>query len=318
MLFPDHPSRLRRAVLGPLAWAYGAAAALHRAAFLRPRFPDRAGWPPLLVIGSLRAGGAGKTAVTLELARLLRGEGLRVGILAYRVGRSREGDRAPLAEVFPDGDWRESSDEAVLLARESGARVFVTRDRERAWRGLALAGGFDILLSDDGIMDARLAGAFRAILAGTDENPSRTSLLPAGPYRLPASALARADLVLRAGRDFAREILPPPEPEPGRAYWVLCGLGNPEAFVRALEAAGIRVAGVSAGPDHGLPDLARAREDAARAGVDRFLCSAKDWIKLEGRPDRPASLLRVDEAVRLGPGLPEAARKLVTPPLPSS
>ncbi len=326
--FPGRPSLLRRALLAPLALAYAAGAGLHRALWLRPRYPDRAGWPPLIVIGSLRAGGAGKTAVTLELARRLRGEGLRVGILAYRLhgrrgtgGGGGEGTGAPvpdLAEVFPDSDWRTCSDEAVLLARAGGARVFVTRDRERAWRALGRAGGFDILLSDDGIMDGRLQGAFRMILAGADESPGWTSLLPAGPYRLTASSLARADFVLRPGKDFTRRPLLPAEWAPDRSYWMLCGLGNPAAFARALEGAGVRLAGYSAGPDHGLPDPARAARKAARAGVDAFLCSEKDWIKLETLPDRPPRLFRVGEAVTLAPEVRHAALRHASGLVPPS
>jgi tetraacyldisaccharide-1-P 4'-kinase len=271
------------------------------------------------VIGSLRAGGAGKTAVTLELARQLGGSGLRVGVLAYRLQASGEGRKSPVAtEVFPDTDWRTCSDEAVLLARESGARVFVTRNRESAWEALGRAGGFDILLSDDGIMDARLEGAFRVLLKEAGDNPGWMSLLPAGPYHLTVSALARADVVMRADREFKRRPLLPPEWEPEKAYWALCGLGNPAAFMRALRKAGVRVAGFSAGPDHGLPDLARARREAARAGVDRFLCSEKDRIKLENHPDRPAGMLGVGEAVSLAPEIMAAAQRLVPSSLPTS
>jgi tetraacyldisaccharide-1-P 4'-kinase len=112
--------------------------------------------------------------------------------------------------------------------------------------------------------------------------------------------------------DFVRKPLLPDDWEPERSYWVLCGLGDPSAFARALRAAGARIAGCSAGPDHGLPDLKRAREDARRAGVDRFLCSAKDWIKLEGRIGRPERLLRVGERVTFSTGALDSVRGLVS------
>ncbi|HEX2612244.1 MAG TPA: tetraacyldisaccharide 4'-kinase [Fibrobacteria bacterium] len=311
MRFPERPSLPRKALLAPLSLTYGAVTAAHRALWLRPRLRDRAGLPPLIVIGSLRAGGAGKTAVTLALARALREDGLKVGILAYGIHGNRSGTVAH--EVAPDSDWRDSSDEAVLLAREGRSRVFATRDREKAWKLLGRTGEFDILLSDDGLMDTRLRGAYRIALVRPGENPGWTDLLPAGPYRLAASFLRQIDHVLPAGEDFIRKPVLSPEWEPEKAYWALCGLGNPEAFVQAAREAGARIVGWSAGPDHGLPNLERALRQAARAGVDRFLCSEKDWIKLEGDPHRPQHLLRVGERVILAAKFMEAMRDRVPP-----
>ena len=323
MRFPEHPSLFRKALLAPLSLAYGVAAAAHRALWLKPRFENRAGLPPLAVIGSLRAGGAGKTAVTIAAARALRSEGFRVGILVYAIraggGAEKKGIGRDIAhEIAPDSDWRASSDEAVLLARESGARVFATRDRERAWATLGRTGDFDLLLSDDGLMDSRLKGAHRFVVARAGENPGWTDLLPAGPYRLRASFLARAHGVLREGADFTRTPAPPPEWRPERDYWVLAGLGDPAGFARALRGAGVRVAGLSAGPDHGLPNLRRARAEAGRAGVDRFVCSAKDAVKLEGHPDRPPILMRIGERIELSLEFRTTLRNLVPGGAPTS
>src|SRR5690554_4973600 len=108
---PDHPSRVRKALLAPATLLYAIGSALHRA---WPRPPHEAPALPLIVIGSLRAGGAGKTPVTLALARHLSAQGFRTGILAYalprrspktRVGGDTERSSG-LREVFPDSDWR--------------------------------------------------------------------------------------------------------------------------------------------------------------------------------------------------------------------
>ena len=308
-------SFLRKTLLAPLALAYAAVLAVDRAVRLRP---SRGAGPrtPLVVIGALRAGGAGKTPVTIALARHLAAQGRKVGILAYRL----RGRGAPAAmEVRAHDDWRASSDEAVMTARAlegTGARVFATRHRAAARAALDRDGGFDVLLADDGLMDARIGNdrVFRIVIARPDERPGPFDRLPAGPYRLTARALRGADAVLRplgtadgpdaasAGAWFLRESVPETAADAGQAYWLLCGLGDPEAFRRDLDAAGLRVAGTSAGPDHGLPDLRRARRAAARAGVDRFLCSEKDRIKLEHHPDRPAALFRVGERVTLSDG----------------
>ncbi|GEM_PF-1714319 len=168
---------------------------------------------PLIVVGALRSGGSGKTSMTLELARELAARGLRPAILAYRLGSgpglaSGQGSgsaasdrREDPSEVRTDSDWRASSEEAVLLRRESGVRVFVTRNRAAAWRRLHEArfqegGAFDILLSDDGFQDPRLRGALRLLLSAPGERPGLFDLLPGGPFRETRRAAARADLRL--------------------------------------------------------------------------------------------------------------------------
>jgi tetraacyldisaccharide-1-P 4'-kinase len=267
--------------------------------FLRPRYPVPA--LPLIVIGSLRAGGSGKTPVTRELARHLAANGKRVGILAYRIHGS--GD----AEVFPGSNWRESSDEAVLLARESGARVFVTRDRAALWRRLDRAGEFDVLIADDGLTDTRLTG-FRVVLVRPGENPGWPELLPAGPYRSTVSLLKKVDHVL----PFSRETVLPGNFDLSKSWWLLCGLGNPADLRKSLEARGVKVAGLSAGPDHGLPDLEKARRKARRAGASGFLYTEKDGIKLEGLPERETGT-QIGERLTLSPAFLSALDAFLKP-----
>jgi tetraacyldisaccharide-1-P 4'-kinase len=287
LLLPDTPSLPRKILLAPLALAYAAGASLHRRLWLRPRFPVPA--LPLIVLGSLRAGGGGKTAVTLELARRLAARGKRVGILAYRIRGTED------LEVAPTSDWRESSDEAVLLARRSGARVFATRDRVALWKRLDGTDEFDVLLSDDGLMDARLAGAFRVALIRPGERPGLLDLLPAGPYRLTAAALKSMDHVL----PFSRALVFPDDFDFAKSYRVLCGMGNPAAFRQDLELAGVKVAGLLAGPDHGLPEGDAERWRRSPDGAPGFLFSAKDGVKLAGLLGMGAPAVEIGERVAL-------------------
>lgn len=327
MLIPERPSLTRKILLAPAAVLYAAGSWLHRFVWLRLQVEfhhEHKASLPVIVIGSLRAGGAGKTPVVREVARHLSAQGFRVGVLAYTVGVSkhsksgREGQDA--REVFPDSDWRESSDEAVMLARDlaaSGVRIFATRDRAHARRVLAYTGEFDVLVSDDGLMDPRLtesARTLRVVLVRQGEYPGWMDLLPAGPYRLTAVALQRIDCVLREGEDFHRALVPPEYGSPDTPAWLLAGLGNPEHFRRALVNHGFRIVGGSYGPDHGVPNLARAAKAARAAGAIRFLCTAKDWVKLEGDPHRPEPIVRIAETVTLSDGFLARATTFSRPP----
>jgi tetraacyldisaccharide-1-P 4'-kinase len=136
-------------------------------------------------------------------------------------------------------------------------------------------------------------------LVRPDERPGWMDLLPAGPYRLTLSALRSVDCVLREGEDFKRTLVAHQNGLPNAPAWLLTGMGNPDHFHRALTHLGFRILGGSYGPDHGCPDLTRASDDARAAGAERFLCSLKDWIKLEKHPNRPQNLSCIREIVTL-------------------
>jgi tetraacyldisaccharide 4'-kinase len=88
-------------------------------------------WPaqklcyPVVSIGNLSTGGAGKTPLTIALARALEMRGIRVDILSR--GYGREGNLA--ARVDEKGSAEEFGDEPLLMARETGAPVYVAAQR---------------------------------------------------------------------------------------------------------------------------------------------------------------------------------------------
>lgn len=312
---------------------------------LRRASPPQAPQIPLVVVGALRAGGSGKTSVTLELARHYRGRGLRVAILAYRLGPGTGG--RDLQEVQEDADWRISSDEAVLLRRLAGVPVFAVRDRMRAWRELEFAGRleggpggpggpedpgggrFDLILSDDGFQDPRLRGAFNILLLGPGDRPGLKDLLPAGPFRETSAARARADLVLEgpfrpppgpgsplgnrsvAGNApvspcFSRRMIPPGGADPAVPWSAFCGLGDNRRFLADLAALGFDPKAVLELPDHAAPALADLEALASRNPGAGILCSRKDFLKLEPEWTGRFGIEPVDQEISLDTGAFEA------------
>src|SRR5580704_10889246 len=118
----------RRPWLLPLAPLYGAALAMKRRLF-------RLGWLKqnhlesiVISVGSVSAGGAGKTPMVLMLATILRHRGYAVRILTR--GYKRASSNTTRVEPFDDAAW--FGDEPVLLAQRSGVPVFVGSDRYKA------------------------------------------------------------------------------------------------------------------------------------------------------------------------------------------
>src|ERR1700749_502687 len=119
---------VRRPLLLPLAPLYGAALALKRRMFEWGWLKQRHLQNPVISVGSVSAGGAGKTPMVLMLARALRHRGYDVRILTR--GYKRSSSIVTRVEPFDDAAWH--GDEPVMLAQRSGVPVFVGADRYEA------------------------------------------------------------------------------------------------------------------------------------------------------------------------------------------
>ena len=207
--------------LVPLYWAgLRVKDALRRVAILRVR---RLGWP-VVSVGSLSAGGAGKTPVVMELARMLHSRGWTVDVLSRGYGRKRK-DVERVNPLASDAAAR-YGDEPVLIARVAGVSVWVGRERfgagmaaESSWAreqeadsSAALRNDEQIAqrndkrgaqrddkpkavhLLDDGFQHRQLGRAMDVVLVTVED--LKDALLPAGNLREGLWALKRADVVV--------------------------------------------------------------------------------------------------------------------------
>ena len=196
--------RLQRAWLarGRVAWAllplaalYGAVAALRRALYRWGWFQAQTLPIPVIVVGNLVVGGAGKTPTVMAIVRLLRRHGQVPGIISRGYGRRSHGRRShgrrekACLEVSSDTPAAECGDEPKLLHLRSGAPVVVGRDRVAAAHLLlARHPEVNVIVSDDGLQHLRLARTAQ-VLVFDERGVGNGWLLPAGPLREP---LARA------------------------------------------------------------------------------------------------------------------------------
>jgi tetraacyldisaccharide 4'-kinase len=279
---------LRARLLAPAGQIYGLAGRLRRA-LVRPQSVD----VPVICVGNLVAGGAGKTPTVLALARRLAAAGHRPHLLCRGYG-GRE--RGPLRIDPLRHDAAEVGDEALLLAEV--APTWVARDRLEGARA-AVAAGAGLLIQDDGLQNPALAQDLRLVVVDGGFGFGNRRLLPAGPLREPiGEGLARVSAVIRIGADQAGidALLPaglprleadlaPDDGAPslaGRRVLAFAGIGRPEKFFGSLESAGAEIVQRCSFADH--HPYRRAETLALLAEAERLdascITTAKDRVRL--------------------------------------
>jgi tetraacyldisaccharide 4'-kinase len=279
---------LASTALLPAAWLYDAAGRLRRFQGRR-----QAAGIPVVCIGNLVTGGAGKTPLTLALAQSLASRGLAVRILTRGYGGRLAGPVPvdPLAH-----DFRDVGDEPLLLAR--AAPVIVARDRVAGAR-LAVATGGQILLMDDGLQNPSLAQDLRLIAIDGGYGFGNGRVLPAGPLREALGrGLARVQGAVLIGDDrfglaerlagilpVARaRLIPDTDPAgwAGRRVFAFAGIGRPGKFFDTLAELGADLVETRSFPDHHPYTDAEiaAILAAADAAVAVAVTTAKDRLRL--------------------------------------
>ncbi len=249
---------------------------------------------PVIVVGNITAGGTGKTPLTIALVERLRAAGFKPGVASRGYGR-RDGTQARWVDAAtPPAD---GGDEPVLIARHTGTRVRVDRDRVAAAKAL-VAAGCDVVICDDGLQHYRLQRDVEIEVIDGARRYGTGRLMPAGPLREPAARAAtcgfrvvnlpsldeaaafgewsmhlQADdaLPLRGGRPR------PLSAFAGQRVHAVAGIGNPGRFFAMLRRQGLGVV------PHAFADHHAYRaEDFAFGSELPVLMTEKDAVKCAG------------------------------------
>ena len=328
----QHSWRQRGALawaLWPLSRLYALLVALRRTLYrtglLRSHRPGR----PVIVVGNVIAGGAGKTPVVIETVQHLQARGWRPGVISRGYGRSTRDCR----EVLPGSLPSEVGDEPLLIAQACDVPVVVAAQRIQAAHALiARHPEVDIIVCDDGLQHWALARDID-ICVFNDQGIGNGFLLPAGPLREPwprqawfGKAWPRAvDLVLHAGpaprgnapafalqRQLANHAVRadgtqvPLASLRGQPLLALAAIARPEDFFTMLRAQGLTLTDCMALPDHFDFDSWKRPSSKHYA----LICTEKDAIKLwRHHPDA----LAVPLQVHIAPGFFAALDALLPP-----
>jgi tetraacyldisaccharide 4'-kinase len=284
---------IRRPLLLPLVPLYRLALATHDQRLVSGRERVRRLSQPVISIGNLSTGGAGKTPLTIALARALTARGVSVDVLSLGYGRR---DRSA-ARVRTEGAAEQFGDEPLLIARAAGVPVYVAAERFDAGRlAEADAAPASVHILDDGFQHRQLYRDIDILLLNREDWHDR--LLPAGNLRETLQAARRASAIAIPEQDtelerelrlwgwagpvwhLRREMEVPPVTGPVVAF---CGIARPDQFFLGLEAAGAKLAAWKVYRDHHRytpRDLERLREMAANRGVAEVLTTKKDAVRM--------------------------------------
>lgn len=322
------------ATRGPLVWLLWPLSLLFHLAITVRHGLAGMGWPPaerlpvpVVVVGNLVAGGAGKTPAVMAVVALLRRQGWTPGIVSRGYGRT---GNAMLA-VERDTPAPHCGDEPLLLRLRTGAPVQVARDRSAAARALLQRHPeVDVVVSDDGLQHLRLARDAQLIVFD-ERGVGNGLLLPAGPLREPmrrrppprsvviynapaASTVWKGGVALRSlagatllgawwrGDPASAATLASLAERPLLA---VAGLARPGRFFAMLRAQGLQIAECAL-PDHhdfnrlpwapGTPDVIVTEKDAVKLPLAARLAGTRVWVAtLDFRldPDSEAALCRL-------------------------
>jgi len=274
--------------MNPLTALYGAASGLRNSLFDRGVLQSRRLEQPVISVGGLSAGGAGKTPFVIALGELLKARGIRFDILSRGYRRKTQG----VLVVEVEGSAADFGDEPLLIARRLGVPVIVGERRYEAGRVAEQKFQPQLHILDDGFQHRSLARDFDIALLTADD--FRDRLLPSGRLREPLSSLERADAVVlpsglaaehpamrqkpiwRVERDLVLPDLP-------SAPILFCGIARPEQFFAQVRAAGITPAAQLSFGDHHVydrSDIQRLLAARNRLKAGGFLTTEKDRINL--------------------------------------
>lgn len=277
-------------LLAPAGYIYGLAGRMRRTS----RKAERAA-VPIICIGNVTTGGAGKTPVAITIASQLIEKGEQVHFLTRGYGGREVG---PI-RVDPTHHGAEDvGDEPLLLSQIAPTWVAANRPEGAA---AAVRGGARLIVMDDGFQNPSLIKDFSILVVDASAGLGNGRLMPAGPLRERVDdALARTNALVITGRGHAADgiaarararglpvfnsiVRPPISVEFGDGpYLAFAGIGRPEKFFRTLRDIGADIAETVSFPDHHIFSdrdaralLVRARELGAR-----LITTEKDAARL--------------------------------------
>ncbi len=245
---------MTRLLLTPFSWLYSWAGARRIAKATSPFDPG----VPVICIGNLTLGGAGKTPVSAAVRRWFNDSGVRAATLSRGYGGSETG---PLRVDSSSHTAAQVGDEPLMLAQ--AGESWISRKRPDGAREMA-GSGVRVIIMDDGHQNPELRKTLSVVVIDAAEPFGNGHVFPKGPLREPvARGLSRANAVIlmgdgpipaavaQSGLSVLRARLAPPASAAPGIYVAFAGIGRPTRFFDSLSAMpGVILADAVPFPDH--------------------------------------------------------------------
>lgn len=279
--------------LRPLSKVYEFASDYHKLQYETGKKPIYKAPIPVLVIGNITVGGAGKTPLLIALVTLLQNKGVNVGVISRGFGGNEKLMPALVTlESTPD----EVGDEPCLIVTSTNVPMAVCPNRGQAIDLLVERyPNLQLIISDDGLQHYALYRDEEWIVVDAERGFGNGKLLPEGFLREPVSRLENATVIYH----YANEANASNSPHTHTMYLklgelvqlidnhktfdkttkkvhALTGIGYPTRFFNSLKTLGFELIEHSK-PDHYVFELA----DITPLQDFPIIITAKDAVKIK-------------------------------------
>ena len=263
---------------------------------------------PVICIGNLTLGGAGKTPTAQALGRLIKDKLSKNPIYLSR----GYGGTIQKTVILTDESADEAGDEPLLLKQV--APVCISPDRTKGAKVCA-ENHYDVIIMDDGFQNPTLYKDLNILVIEGAYGLGNQHIFPAGPLRESLeNALKRTDCVLIIGDDlhkisdqiltlkpdqlivFASQNARSGHELAGQPVLAFAGLARPEKFFETLNGLGARIVKKISYPDHyayKTNDLEDLVEQSVQLGL-KLVCTEKDWVKLPSEFQKKVSVVKIE------------------------
>lgn len=250
-------------LLLPVSWLYSLLIDIRRWAYQIKLLPSNSVSVPVIVVGGITAGGAGKTPVVIALVEYLNKHGYKPGVISRGYGGNsstwpRQVDSQTTAEMV--------GDEPQLIFERCDIPVVVGPNRVDVANWIIDKCGCDIIISDDGFQHFALNRDIDIVVVDGQSGMGNGWCLPSGPLR-ETNGLSRANWILINGSGSIAKQLCEQYPEKtvigemalsnvvalhgdqrktleqfvGQTIIAMAGVGNPDRFFSQLETKGLTI-----------------------------------------------------------------------------
>jgi len=285
----DNKQTISSLILRPVSWVFQLGALIKAALTVEQSVSI-----PVICVGNLTVGGAGKTPTILALAHYFKNQGKTVAILS----RGYKGKLNGPVQVNPDRHQAaDVGDEPLLLAQV--APTWIAKNRyQGAQAALAKNSSIDLLLLDDGLQNKTLKQDGRLCVVDAKRGFGNGCVLPAGPLRESlAKGLKTVDALIMIGGDLSIPSIPFKGPLlkatvhmnkedrgalQGKKLIAFAGLAHPDKFFDTLTAEGFDVVESVPFPDHHPYTAADLQPliGKAQAAKAVLVTTEKDWVRV--------------------------------------